>query len=366
MPTDYDLLLGDLYAGVAEPARLHAFMGRLGALTGSHQTALVRHHDGVTQDALGTLALDPALLRTLRDDFTAGDIPWFANTATRTHTGAVLNGDEAVSKRELKRSRYYADFLKPVDIAHSVALCGPVTPKHAMFLTPCRSERAGPYGTQYMRLFERLAPHWVNACSLMLRFEQVGASAAGAHAQERRGLFLLDHAMCWVGGNAVAERMVEMGWWRGKRGSPLASTAVTTRTIWEAVQRQARARQVSAVVIPVHDARGSLVAFATLQRYGAGIVGADVPDWALFVRPLRPVDDAGLLSALRQLFGLTAGEALLAQALHRHGELGQAANALQITAGSARTRMQTVFGKTACHRQSDLLRMLDALAETVV
>lgn len=355
-------MLADLYAGVADSVRLHGFLHQLGVLGDSHVAALVRYQDGVARDAMGPL--DPGLLRTFREEFTATDIPWFARTISRTRTGVVLDGDEVVSTRELKRSRYYADFLKPADIAHSVALCGVVTPTRGFFLTPARSERAGPYDARHMALFRRLAPHWVNASSLMLRFEQ--ASAAGERARERHGLFLLDSAMRWIGGNAAAERMVELGWWRGQRGSVLQGVATATRSAWEATQRQARARPVDATtVVPVHDRRNALVAFATLQRYGAGVAGAEVPDWALFVRPLRALDDAGLVVALRQLFGLTPAEVLLAQALYRHGDLVQAADALQITHGTARTRAQTIFGKTGCHRQSDLLRMLDTVLETV-
>jgi hypothetical protein len=115
----------------------------------------------------------------------------------------------------------------------------------------------------------------------------------------------------------------------------------------------------------VHAADGRLVAFAGIQAYGAACGDGALADYVVFVRPLRVGDDGALGAQLQALFGLTAAETALALALRRDSELASAARAVGIAEGSARTRLQAVYDKTGQHRQAELLRMLDALADTL-
>lgn len=364
---DYDALLVDLYAGATEPARLQRFLERLRLATGSHLTPLVVH-DTVDPARNGFQGdVDAQLMARYEADFSAPDDKlWFQRSMAVMHTGAVLNGEDWASKAEIKHTRYYADFLREIDTAHSVALCALMSPTRSAVLTPCRSERAGPYGSQEMALFRQLAPHWANAYALMTRFEHLNAQVSQADGRQR-ALFLLDRELRWIGGNQTAERMVAAGWWRGHRGQRLDSPSAVTRAAWHAVQRQLAAGQVDRLrVIPVYDRLATLVAFASLQPYGAFAAGEGLPGHVLFVRPLQIADaDDGIDDHLRGLFDLTAGEAALAVALRRHGELQQAAAMLGIAEGGARTRLQSIFEKTATHRQAELLRMLDALADSI-
>jgi hypothetical protein len=61
------------------------------------------------------------------------------------------------------------------------------------------------------------------------------------------------------------------------------------------------------------------------------------------------------------MFGLTSAEVRLALALHAHASLELAAEAVDITAGSARTRLKLLFDKVGVHSQAKLLRLLDTV-----
>lgn len=183
------------------------------------------------------------------------------------------------------------------------------------------------------------------------------AGEPAARAPGRLAVFRLDARLAWIGGNAAAAQAARwLGACRGERLDPVS--AVTRAAFLAAIRRLGQGTGPSAP-IPVYDALAQLVAFATVRR------GADHAGFLLAVRMLQPLGAPPLDEPLRRLFELTAAEASLGSALHRHGDLQQAAAALGITEGTARTRLQAVFEKTDTHRQVDLLRMLDALADTL-
>jgi DNA-binding CsgD family transcriptional regulator len=51
----------------------------------------------------------------------------------------------------------------------------------------------------------------------------------------------------------------------------------------------------------------------------------------------------------------------LAQLLLEGMDLGTASEQLRVTAGTARFMLKGIFNKTACHRQSQLIRLLSLL-----
>ena len=184
-----------------------------------------------------------------------------------------------------------------------------------------------------------------------------GAGWQHAQAPARLAVFRLDATLAWAGGNTVAAAAARwLGACRGRKLEPVS--AVTRAAVLAAVRRLGPGSGPSAP-IPVYDALAQLVAFATARR------APDRAGFVLTVRMLQPMGAPPLDEPLRRLFDLTAAEAALGAALHRHGDLQQAAAALGITEGTARTRLQAVFEKTDSHRQADLLRMLDALADTL-
>jgi hypothetical protein len=364
---EYEALLADLYTGTAEPERLRAFLDRLSAASGSHLTVLIREDlRDPGNNRFEARGVAPDLRRRYDTEPGAGDDKiWFQRSAHVMRTGAVFDGDQWATPAEIRRTRYYDSVLREMDTLHSAALCGMLMPGHAAFLTPCRSSRAGPYRSEDMALFRQVAPHWVNACALMVRFEHLQAQVAVSD-RRRRGLFLLDGALRWIGGNETADAMIAAGWLCGRRGARLDSRSAVTRAAWQAAQRRlAGVASLRPHTIPIYDPLASLVAFGSLQPYGAAAPGEGMPSFVLFVRPLHSDDDADIAAQLRTLFDLTPAEAALAVALRRHGELHLAAGSLHLTDGSARTRLQAIYEKTAMHKQADLLRMLDALADTM-
>jgi DNA-binding CsgD family transcriptional regulator len=63
-------------------------------------------------------------------------------------------------------------------------------------------------------------------------------------------------------------------------------------------------------------------------------------------------------SHLRELYGLTEGEARTAEALLEADRLADVAQKLGVSLATVRTLLQRVFEKTDTHRQSELVRLM--------
>jgi hypothetical protein len=360
--SQFDALLGELYAGTGNPEQMTAFMRALGDLTGSHITSFLRE-DFANPSASTFMTTGASEDEILRYSEFVGDNIWFQRTLPLLEEGAVLDGDRYVSQRELTASRYYDGFLRHIDTRHSVGICAAYQQQRGAFLTLCRSAGLGAYDEESLQLFRRLAPHVVNAFSLQMQFEHLNAQASQV-TRQKRGMFLLDSQWRWVGGNPVAEEMVATGWWRGRIKSRLEPVHSLTRTYWQSLQRKLQS-DATQQVMAVNDKHGMLSAFASVHVYCSAAVGEHTPCYVMFVRPLYSPDTQAVNAQLMQIFGLTAAEAALALALRKHGDTAHAATAIGITEATARTRLQVVFEKTATRRQADLLLLIDALVETV-
>jgi hypothetical protein len=360
----FDALLGDLYGGIGEPERLRRFVLGVAEATGSHVGAVFRQ-DFATPSASGLTASGVSAdeLSRFEREYASENV-WMDRARPQLRTGAVLFSEDWVSRRELRGSRYYAEYLRKIDVEHSVGIGGALQDERCAMLTFCRSARQGPYDEEQREYFERLAPHFVNAYAVYAQLEHWRALAT-ERAGVQRAMFLLDSDLHWIGGNDAAEGCIAAGWWRGRRGAALAPCHPVTCAAWRSLQRELAAGRSPQQAIPVYEATGQLVAFARLHACAGPVTVDGMPSYTLFVRGVAPAGDDGLSLHVRSLFGLTAGEAELAISLRRSGELGHAANEVGIAESSARTRLQAVFDKTGTHRQIELLRMLDALVDTL-
>jgi DNA-binding CsgD family transcriptional regulator len=71
------------------------------------------------------------------------------------------------------------------------------------------------------------------------------------------------------------------------------------------------------------------------------------------------------VDVLKQGYGLTTREAMLAQALGEGDTVAQAAERLQIRYETARTHLRRILSKTRTSRQTELVLLLERLARGV-
>ena len=185
-----DDLLGELYGTVLDPDRLDGFLGALSRASGSHLASMTRQdfRDPGQSRAYSNGASAEELARYAAN---AGDNIWVNRSRQHLRTGAVFNSDDWVGLAELRRSRYYNEFLRAFDTVHSVALCGETGSEGATLVTLCRSGQAGPYDEGALALLGRLGPHWANACALRQHLREASIHDA-TPASRATAVFLLD------------------------------------------------------------------------------------------------------------------------------------------------------------------------------
>lgn len=361
--TAYDKLLADLYGGLLHPERTDRFLSKLAIAANGHVAALLWQDFACTAGAgLIAVGVDALEMARYEAEFAAENL-WFARTMDRTRVGSVFFSDDWVSLPELHSTRWYNDYLRPLEIVHSVGLCGQLQSDRAVFVTVCRSRRAGAFEIPVQQLMHRLAPHFADVQSLNGQLRRL-QSRPLTDALDQRAMFVLNKRLRCIEFNPAAELQIAARWWRGRVGTPLEPVHPISRAAWTIIARE-RVCGGSARIMPVHDPAGNLVAFARLYHYRGDADDDNAPSYALIVRSLRWNTNADLASPLKALFNLTLAEAHFTLALHRHGDLAQAAAAMGIALSSARTRLQCVFEKTGTHRQTELLRMIATLEETV-
>jgi DNA-binding CsgD family transcriptional regulator len=210
-------------------------------------------------------------------------------------------------------------------------------------------------------LLERLGPHMVLARKLQIRLEDRGRHAdALISAFDRLALgvlFLDENARVSYTNRSASEMLgLEAGF---TDPASLAAAAPDARTrAWQAVLRSVRSEGEEAFLY-AHPEDGR-----PLQVLGTPFAWGDDDPTAKsrFARAVF-IGDAKALSGdptglLRDLFGLTKGEARLSLLLISGCTVQEAAGILGVKESTARSVLRTVFAKTGTNRQAGLIRLL--------
>ena len=212
-----------------------------------------------------------------------------------------------------------------------------------------------------------MAPHWANAYAIqrrLSRLERQVETLETAVELAPLAMAMLDGTLRVSRMNPVAEQLFRQGQVvRLNQGRPeaLVDPPLLKQVLQEAVLGQhvdgRHVRHAGKAV--VKDAGGRSVLVASVHPLAPpGRAGGQAA--VLFLQALGA--GRALATDLRQLFGLTAAEATLACALHRHADLALAAQECGIALSTAQTRIKLMYDKTGEHGLPALMRLLAAVA----
>ena len=309
---------------------------------------------------------DPALDRAYGEHYGAVN-PWFTRGAHLIRPGAVVTS-EWFSPGDLRRTEFYADWLRPQDMFH--ALNGFIFEGSGMAgnVAVARPWSGDGFGTDSLRLIQLLMPHLQRALEIQRRLgaPPAGAQGAGWIDELPCALLFVDDQIRATTINQAGARLIErrVGLELGARGevrlvrrdeNQRFRTLVGGATRWGGTDREAAGglvtvtppdggRPIALVVSPV---RSRLLAFPGQMAAPALVMVAD------------PASPAGpRREDLERLYGLTRREADLAVRLARGLKLADAATDMGIGREAAHTHLAHVMQKTDTHRQAELLRLL--------
>lgn len=320
---------------------------------GAQPASFAAHH-GVGEDAIQAFAQHYCRCNV-----------WTENEQLHQH-GQVVNAARLYPERQLPRTEWYADWLRPQGLFHSFAAVVEKRAQRSFNVTAMRSKRRGPYTADEETRLHALIPHLQTAFALHRRLHRADALAHASVAVLERlpmGVVLLDGAGAVLHFNAQAQhlaqssRLLNLG-----PGDTLRATSVDDALWLQRAIRQAVATRGDA---PLHP--GSARRLCGLGRACLHVLVTPLPAWsspfgehalgAVFISDpeASPRSPSG---ALRSFYGLTPAEARLADALLNGLSLQEHAQRQGISIHTARTQYKSMAAKAGVSRQADFVRTI--------
>ena len=358
-------LLDDLYGSIEDPIRLERFNQAL--------LDALRSHVAVLQciDAPAERAWFPIVAGiTTRDvethaELIANENIWVQRMEHFIRPGFVPDLDRFVSLAELKRTRFFHDGMRHLDIYHSTGIVLGTDPSLSALYTINRSDRVGAFSAQELDLLRALSPHWLNVFRLQERLNLTEVFANAADKADARPLWLIDSTCKLHRVNASGEQfLVNQTWLVSHQGR------LTTAQADKSAAFCANVHAITAGALPQ-----ATLQLNTLNGATATLHFQQLPRLAGLVTPLhRPLvllsielasaastSAVDVATRLRICYGLTRAEIRFTESLHQTMALSHIAAALGISVGNARTTLKSVMAKTQCHSQVALLLLIERL-----
>ena len=292
--------------------------------------------------------------------------PGLAFSALTTPTTVELR-DRRVSDRDLERSDYYNEIMRPLDLWHATIVN---VHRDEAVLAPMgflRARKDRPFGESELRSLRRLAPHLNRALRVTLRLREMEARASALAEMSDRALTAIVVTDAF-GRIAEANRLARVilveadgllirdGVLRAARGD---DNARLTRLILEAaagLDGKLIVRKSGVMTVGRPSCRRPLALVVSPTRNAASPFGRSHAVTIAFADPERaPEADADLIA---RLYGLTAREAAVAALLLQGRSPSEAADELAMSGNTVRTHIRHVFDKIGVERLSDLVRLL--------
>lgn len=286
--------------------------------------------------------------------------------------GDVYCDQDVVSERELREHPYYADFLARAGLGRQMVAVMAGASGALMGLVVQRAKEKGSYSAAEIESLRLLARHMEQALrisALVIRQQSSQAALLQALDLMDRAVFIMDKEKRLLVLNRPAEEIMGLFFsqafgrlepiHRDERDAfavAVDSARNATRPARELPQPimlsdLGRERQVAVWVIPVVAPPQDRPAFI---EPGACLVALAHP-----LSHHQTIDP----TVIRNLFGLTMGEARLAALLGAGHTIKVAAGELGITEGTSRVVLKRVFRKMGVRRQAELVSKLGILGK---
>ena len=367
--TDEKLLdvVGQIYEAAADPDKLAAVVDVVQKAMdiGSALLFVSDHRSGDLIKLLGTSAnFDPQARSDYRLHY-HNQNPWYQNAKNKNGL-FVRHGGELIEAGEFEKTEFRADWCKRVGIYHFLGGTAPVRGNLAVAVGLHKSFGSDGFSEEDKRVFSILLQHLVRACQLA---DKIG-TLVGREAQTFEllsklnvGFILVDKSCRPLHVNGLADKLLRSSRW-------LTYSNGRVRPIYPALQPAFEQRVGKAASLDMSDQlipggvialldpieRPLAVSIIPFMSTGLGLGTEQSAVAILFSDPdakLKPT--AGDIAAL---FDFTPAEAKLVAQLVEGRSMVDAAQSIGISPNTAKSQLQSVFLKTGCNKQSELVSMI--------
>ena len=332
----------------------------LAASAGARSALLMWQHNDGSCDVLAHSYFSEDFMRAYSSDWGPHD-PWIAGAIRAGRPNEVILLDQYVSPREFEHSAFYNEFMR--EFGDNTFFCTGAMIQSAWgsgVVSVQRGRTDTPFDAEDARRFNATALH----VEKVVRARGELAATKRAVSQVNLVLDTVGLATLTVRGNsrimsanAAADHILHRGDGVISRNSCLGSPDTDSgHAIDQAIAAATRslAPSASAVLVARMGDLSPYVLTVTPLIGGSGAATALI----LFRDP--DVADASLAPRLRQIFGLTPAEAIVAAELMRGRSLHQIAAVRKASIATLRSQWKAISAKTGCARQSELVALLSS------
>jgi len=354
-----------LYEGIAAPDQWQAGLALLSARIGGqafHQVTVDARDSSVTDSVI----CDAAPLHKF-DEYAEHYVQGDERLALFAHLreGCFILDHEHLDSRQISRSAVYSDFLRSVDLRHTVCVLQRDDGDSRDYLGIMRPVDHRPYGERERALLDLVMPDMVRAARLRARMRQLQREAlVGRAALDGlpRGVAVVDARGRIEYANARAERYIRTSPWLDTKGGLLGMWDTPTQRRLRTALSQACSIAKKADIFPAKNPFATV--WITVLPLDTRHVLAGLRDTPLALVIFSVPADSLPLDArlIAQALGITPAEARLAQALATGQTIKEYAATQAVSPETARSHLKNLFRKTGCRRQVELVQLIRTLA----
>lgn len=312
--------------------------------------------------------LDPAYIAEYASYYYSVDAWMEGSLAVGNRPGVPVFGQDFIHDDALKKTEFYNDFLRKHNVFHMAGVALEWSAENFTLFNTLRSERAGPYGSNDLKLLKILAPHVLRGVRLgrrMARLQRdqatleetidhlevaviiVDAAGRVSHLNYNARILTKNRDGIAVDGNGAitavhaADRVVLRDAIR-QAATPTTGAHGTQRDLLS-IRRARERRPLVACLVPLRGHRATTVPSASM----VAVLINDPED--------RPIPSA---ATLNRLFGLTPSEARIVGLLGADQSLAEIGDSLGVSHNTLKTHMRHIFQKTETSSQSQLVRLV--------
>jgi DNA-binding CsgD family transcriptional regulator len=292
---------------------------------------------------------------------------WALDIVKKARSGVIIDGHEAINRRDLLRSEIYNDWYRKVGIYHAIAGVFPVHGDIG-FVSVTRPEAHAEFDERAKTRLGLLLPHVQRAVQIHRRLSAAEQQRALTFEMLERlalGIIIVEADARVRFANSVAEHVLQLGrdlivvqgQLRLRNQKPMRTFEKVVRdAAWTSVGRGTSPGGVVAVPRPE-----GLPLSLLISPYRAPLATDPLVQGTALIIFSDPESQADIPErTLAKMLGLSPAEGRLVTALVAGQSITEYAETVGISKNTAKTQMRQIFNKTGYNRYTDIVRAVVA------
>jgi len=362
-------LMERIYEAAFNPASWTQFLEDFTAATDADAGSLFLQNRTTTQpiEVHSFSGFEPAFIESYLQYY-GGVSPWLPKV-DQLNIGTSYTGDSIISKRELEKSEFFADWLQPQGLAGGTTSIVKRDSESNLILSVLYQDPEKHCAKRVEYLYSVLVPHLRRAftvCQHLSTLSERVSCLECAFMQLATPVFIVDESCRIVFCNSQAELLLaEEDCLRVRQGCVEAMTNDGNTLLRKAIQRafsERCDREIEDVIAVPRTSSGGSEKVLVIPIQSSRSPGPKGKRQSLMI--VGDFDKHATVSdrSLAKLFNLLPTHARFAVSyFNNSGDLKATAYAQSLSIESARTYLKEIFAKTEVHSQPELIKLLSFL-----